>query len=183
MLELKIEKMSFWDEVNCEFIDIEPFVLKLEHSLISLSKWESKWHIPFINNKNKTPEQTLDYIRCMTLNKNYINPVIYRYMSKENLDKINSYIEDSMTATWFKQGSKSASVSRQVLTAELIYYYMVTYGIPFTCEKWHINRLLTLIKVCNEKDEGNNRKMSKKEIMSQNQALNAARKKRLNTRG
>lgn len=182
MLELEIKPMSFFNEETCEFIDIDGKNLKLEHSLMSLSKWESKWHKPFINNKDKTKEETIDYIRCMTINKEYIDPLIYNYMSSDNIKKINDYIDDPMTATWFKE-RPGAGGRREILTAELIYYYMTIYGIPFSCEKWHINRLLTLIRVCNEKEEGNNKKMSKREIMSQNRSLNAARRRRLNTRG
>lgn len=182
MLELKIDKMEFFDEEKEEFIEVEPLVLKLEHSLISLSKWESKWHVPFINNKNKTPEQVVDYIRCMTLNKKEIDPLVYMYLSSENIDKINSYIDDSMTATWFNE-NKKISRSRQNITSELIYYWMCAYNIPFSCEKWHINRLLTLIRICNEKEEGSNKKMSKREIMAQNRSINAARRKRLHSKG
>lgn len=183
MLELKIDKMDFFDEDKEEFITTKPVNLKLEHSLISLSKWESKWHIPFINNKNKTAEQIIDYIKCMTLNKKEVDPLIYRYLSKSNIDKINSYIDDSMTATWFNENKKGTSRSRQTITSELIYYWMCVYNIPFSCEKWHISRLLTLIRICHEKEEGSGKKMSKREIMSQNRSINAARRKRLNSKG
>lgn len=169
-----------WDEKNGEFIPPITTALQLEHSLLSLSKWESKWCKPFFSKEEKTFEQTLDYIKCMTLNKN-IQPEVYGKLSRENIDEINQYIEAPMTATWFPKDS-SGKNNRRVITNELIYYWMIALNIPFECQKWHINRLLTLIRVCNIENQPQ-KKMSKQEIASRNKALNEQRKRQLNTRG
>ena len=154
--------------------------LQMEHSLVSLSKWESKWHIPFLGRDEKTFEQTIDYIRCMTLNKN-VDPTVYKFLTKENIAAINEYIGDPMTATTFRE-ERVNGPNRETPTSELIYYWMIALNIPFECQKWHLNRLLTLIRVCNIKNQPP-KKMSQREIMSRNAALNAARRKQLNTKG
>lgn len=169
-----------WDEKLGEFIPPVTTILQLEHSLISLSKWESTWCKPFFSKQEKTLEETLDYIKCMTLNKN-IQPEIYTNLSPKNIDEINAYIEAPMTATWFPKDT-SGKNNREQITNELIYYWMIKLNIPFECQKWHINRLLTLIRVCNVKDQPP-KKMSAREIASRNKALNEQRKRQLNTRG
>ena len=180
MLKITVPSSEQWDESKQEFVYTKECTLELEHSLVSLSKWESKWCKPFNSKTDKTYEETIDYIRCMTLNSN-VDPSVYSCLTNENINEINSYIEAPMTATWFSKGPKGAPNSEQI-TAELIYYWMIALGIPFECQKWHLNRLLTLIKVCNIKNQPP-KKMSKREIMSQNAALNAARRKQLNTKG
>jgi hypothetical protein len=162
------------------FIEPKKQVLQLEHSLVSISKWESKWCKPFLSKNEMTVEETLDYIRCMTLTQN-VNPDIYNYITNENIRQVNKYIEAPMTATWFTE-EKNGKPNREQITNELIYYWMVALNIPFECQKWHFNRLLTLIRVCNIKNQPP-KKMSKKDILSRNAALNAARKKQLNTKG
>ena len=181
MLELYIPACEGYDERKQEFVIIsKEQTLQLEHSLVSLSKWESKWHKSFFTKEEKTYEETIDYIKCMTLTKN-VPPEVYTLLTPRNIQEINEYIGDSMTATTFSE-DKNAKPNRERVTSELIYYWMISLGIPFECQKWHINRLLTLIKVCSIKNQPP-KKSSKKQIMSRNAALNAARRKQLNSRG
>ena len=180
MLQITIPAVEQWDENKQEFVYTKEQKLQLEHSLVSLSKWESKWCKAFLTKQDKSIEETLDYIRCMTLTQN-VNPEIYNYLTNGNIDKVNRYIEAPMTATYFSE-DKNGKTSREQITAELIYYWMISLNIPFECQKWHLNRLLTLIKVCNIKNTPP-KKRSKKEIMSRNAALNAARREQLNTKG
>ncbi len=180
MLQITIPAAEQWDEFKQEFIYTKEQTLLLEHSLVSLSKWESKWCKVFLTKQEKTFEETLDYIRCMSLSSN-IDPKVYSCLSNDNFKEINEYIEAPMTATYFLDDHFS-KINREAITAELIYYWMITLNIPFECQKWHLNRLLTLIKVCNIKNQPP-KKRSKKDIMSRNAALNAARRKQLNTKG
>lgn len=180
MLRITIPAVEQWDEEKQEFISTKEQTLSLEHSLVSLSKWESKWCKAFLTKQEKTFEETLDYIKFMTLTQN-VDPEVYKYLTNGNIDEINRYIEAPMTATYFSE-DKNGKTSREQITAEIIYYWMISLNIPFECQKWHLNRLLTLIKVCNIKNTPP-KKRSKKEIMSRNAALNAARRKQLNTKG
>lgn len=179
MLQITIPARELWDESKQEFIKVKEQTLQLEHSLVSLSKWESKWCKSFFSREKKTYEETLDYIKCMTLTQN-VKPEVYTALTQKNVDEINAYIEAPMTATRFFE--EQSSVSRESITSELIYYWMIALNIPFECQKWHLNRLLTLVRVCNVKNKPP-KKMSKSAIMSRNAALNAARKKQLNTSG
>lgn len=180
MLQITTQEIEFWDERKQEFITKKAQVLQLEHSLISISKWEQKWQKAFLTRNEKTYEETIDYIRCMTLTQN-VDPDAYYFISNEEVDRIDEYISSPMTATYFRD-DKSPKTSSEVVTSELIYYWMISLNIPFECQKWHLNRLLTLIKVCQIKNSPP-KKRSKREIMAQNAALNAARRKRLNTKG
>ena len=180
MLQITIPAIEQWDESTQEFVYSKAYTLQLEHSLISLSKWESKWHKPFLSKTEKTTEETIDYIRCMTLTQN-VKPEVYFNLSVENILQVNEYIEDPMTATTFVE-DRDGKRSREIVTAELIYYWMISLNIPVEFEKWHLNRLLTLIRVCNIKNQPP-KKRSRREIMSCNAALNAARKRQLNTNG
>ena len=180
MITINVPANEAFDESTGEFIQTKATELQLEHSLISISKWESKWHKPFLSGTNKTMEETIDYIRCMALNRN-VDPMVYRFLSDENIMTVNAYIEDTMTATWFSE-DKSKSNSREVITSELIYYWMIALNIPFECEKWHLNRLLTLVKVCNIQNQPE-KTMSKREVMSRNRMLNEQRRKAMNTKG
>ena len=180
MLQITIPAVEQWDERKQEFVTTKEQTLQLEHSLVSLSKWESKWCKAFLTKQEKTFEETLDYIKCMTITQN-VDPEVYNYLTNKNIDEINNYIDAPMTATYFSD-DKTVKPSREQITAELIYYWMIALNIPFECQKWHLNRLLTLIKVCNIKNQPP-KKRSRKEIMSRNAALNAARRKQLNTRG
>lgn len=180
MLTITIPASEMWDEKNERFVDTKEYTLHLEHSLVSLSKWESKWCKPFLFTKEKTSEETLDYVRCMTLTSN-VPPEVYYGLTSENIKAINEYIEAPMTATYFGQ-DRNGRGNREIITSELIYYWMIALNIPFECQKWHLNRLLTLVRVCNIKNQPA-KKMSKREIMSRNAALNAARRKQLGTKG
>ena len=177
MLSIEIPEREFYDETKEEFIKIKKATLNLEHSLVSISKWEAKWHIPFFESE-KTPEQAIDYIRCMTLNHEIRNDsLVYQALTLEDINKINEYIDNPMTATTIKDVAGSRRQS-QLVTSELIYYWMISYNIPSSYEKWHINRLIMLIRVCSEENKPK-RKMTQKEIMAQNKARNAARKAKL----
>ena len=180
MLRITIPAVEQWDEIKQEFVSTKEQTLSLEHSLVSLSKWESKWGKAFLTKDEKSSEETLDYIKFMTITKN-VDPEVYNYLTNGNISEINEYIEDPMTATYFSD-EKTSKTSREQVTAELIYYWMIALNIPFECQKWHLNRLLTLIKVCNIKNQPP-KKRSKKDIMSRNASLNAARRKQLNTKG
>ena len=181
MLTIKIPiTQEGWDEVKEEFVEAKYQTLQLEHSLVSLSKWESKWKKPFFSKKGMTTEETLDYIKFMTVSKN-VDPDVYDHLSRENIEEVMAYIDDPMTATTFSNDGKSGS-NREVITSELIYYWMIASNIPFECQKWHLNRLITLIRVCSIKNNPP-KKRSKRDIMSQNAALNAARRKQMNTKG
>lgn len=181
MLQIRIPlTVEGWDEEKQEFVLPEEQILNLEHSLISLSKWESTWCKPFYSKKEKTNEEIIDYVKCMTLTRN-VDPNVYNYLTSENFDQIHKYIEAPMTATTFSK-TNDGKKSREIVTSELIYYWMISLNIPFEYEKWHLNRLITLIEVCSIKNAPP-KKRSKSEIMRQNAVLNAARKKQLNTKG
>lgn len=169
-----------WDNEKEEFVPPVYQVLHMEHSLVSLSKWESKWHKPFLPNKDMTYEETLDYIKCMVLDEN-IDDSIYEHFTAANVEQIKQYINDPMTATTFSKES-NAKRNREVTTSELIYHWMIDAGVPFECENWHLNRLITLLRVRSAKLAPPN-KRSKKAIANDYAALNAARRKQLNTRG
>lgn len=180
MLQIIVPSAELFDEVNDQFIYVKEQTLQLEHSLVSLSKWESKWKKAFLSKQDKTYEETVDYIRCMTITKN-VDPNVYRCLTQENIEMINDYISDSMTATYIKEDAQTRG-SREIITAELIYYWMIASNIPLEWEKRHLNRLLMLIKVCSIKSQPP-KKRSKRDIMRQNAAINAARRKQLNTKG
>lgn len=180
MLQLIIEPREEWNETSQEFVYIKGQTIQLEHSLVSISKWEAKWCKPFLSKEQKTFEETLDYIRCMTLTQN-VDPRIYQILSRENIEKVNKYIDSPMTATTVPD-TNSGPKSREIITSELIYYWMISYQIPFECQKWHLNRLLTLIRVCSFKNAPT-KKHSKRDIMSRNAALNAARRQQMNSKG
>lgn len=180
MLQIVVPPGELYDERRQEFLTMDKEqILQLEHSLVSISKWESKWHKAFLGKEDKTTEEIIDYVRCMTLNKN-VNPIVYKLLTKKNIEEINNYIQDPMTATTFSNERKGTN--REILTNEIIYYYMIAFGIPSEYQKWHLNKLMTLIKVCDIKNQSP-KKMNRKEVMSRNAALNAARRKRLNSKG
>lgn len=182
MLLLQVPAEEFWDEKNRVFVMRKATTLQMEHSLVSLSKWESKWCKPFLSKDTKTDEELVDYIKCMTITQN-VPPEVYATIanSADMVTRIQNYINAPMTATTFSSEEKGKG-RREVVTSEIIYYWMVSFNIPVKFETWHLNRLLTLIRVCSIKN-ASPKKQSKKDIMSRQAALNAARKKRLNSRG
>ena len=180
MLRITVPAGELWDEESERFISTKEQTLQLEHSLVSLSKWESKWRKPFLSKTEKTLEETLDYIKCMTITQN-VNPEVYKCLTMDNIREVNDYIDAPMTATTFSD-DKSAKKKREIITAELIYYWMIALNIPFECQKWHLNRLLTLVRVCNLKNEPP-KKGKNKDIMRRYAELNAANRKRFNSKG
>lgn len=180
MLEIVVPGVEFYDETKNEFIELNEQKLQLEHSLVSISKWESKWHKAFLSQKSKTDEEMIDYIRCMTLNR-VTDSNVYNRLSKNNINDISAYINDPMTATCLRKNEQEGQ-SRETVTSELIYYWMIALQIPMECQNWHLNRLLMLVQVCNLKNKPP-KKRSKGEIMRSNAALNAARRKKYNSKG
>lgn len=177
MLKITIPPKEFYDNLTGEFIQFKGAELSLEHSLISISKWEAKWHKPYMDpvpSHTKSVEEFYDYVRCMTLTTN-VDPLVYRALTIDNIKEISAYINDPMTATWFSRKEGQAP-STKVVTSEVIYGWMVGLQIPFECQKWHLNRLLTLIRVCGE-NNSKEQKMSKSEAMAHHRRLNAARRK------
>lgn len=180
MLQITIPAIELWDERTQEFVTREKQTLQLEHSLVSLQEWESKWCKAFLGRVEKTDEEVRDYIRCMTLTPN-VDPDIYNYLTDENWKQINDYIQAPMTATTFAE-DKTSRGSRKIITAEVIYSWMFSLQIPIECQKWHLNRLMTQIRACSVMNQSP-KKMSKRDVMSQNAALNAARRQKLNSKG
>lgn len=172
MLQIHVPAGEYWDEASETFLHTKDATLRLEHSLISISKWESKWCIPFLSS-NKTPEQLIDYIRCMSLDSNVDDEVLYR-LSSDNVKAINDYIAAPMTATTITE-SHETKKTNEFVTSELIYYWMIQYNIPVSFEKWHLNRLIMLIRVCSEKAKPA-RQMTRNELLAKYRAVNAARR-------
>lgn len=180
MLAITVPENELWDEEKQEFISIKEQTLQLEHSLVSLSKWESKWHKAFLGKQEKTYEESLDYIRCMTITQ-HVKPEVYRCLMREQIDEIYAYIAEDMTAIHFSD-NKKAGGSREPITSEIIYYWMIALNVPTEFQKWHLSRLIALIRVCEIKNAPP-KKMSRRELASRNAAINAARRKRLNSKG
>jgi len=180
MLKLTVPGVEHFDEATEEFVDVGEVVLELEHSLVSLSKWESIYEKPFLGNTEKSTEEILGYIRAMLLTPEVPEEVFSR-LSEANFHEINAYIDAKMTATWFHE-APGAPQTREVVTAELVYYWMVTFSIDWEAQYWHLNRLFTLIRVCNIKN-AKPKKMSRAEVAARNRELNAQRKAQLGTKG
>lgn len=178
MLEIVVPGREFFDEDKNEFVTTKPTKLVLEHSLISLSKWESKWEKPFLSSDKTVPE-TIDYIKCMTLTQN-VDQLVYNSLNEDNIQAVIKYIEAPMTATKVK--AQKHARNSEIVTAELIYYWMIALNIPFECQKWHLNKLLTLIEICSIKSQPQ-KKMSKSDILRSNRELNAARRAKYKTKG
>lgn len=180
MLYMKIEGGDYWNEAEQEFIPVKSQLLQLEHSLVSISKWEAKWKKPFLSTEDKTKEETLDYIRYMTITQN-VNPKLYSFITNKQILAVNDYIADPMTATTFRKEEGKGFVYN-TLTSEDIYYYMVAYQIPFEFQKWHFNRLMALIRVCDEKNKPK-KGMRKAEYAAWRSKINAARRAKFKSRG
>lgn len=180
MLRLIVVKSEDFDEATSEFVTSDRVELELEHSLVSVSKWESKWELPFLSTTTKTNEQVLDYVRMMNLRGDFPEEVL-RFFSPVHIEKINAHINAKMTATTIHD--PQSGPSREIVTAELIYYWMFAHNIPIECENWHLNRLLTLIKVCNIKNNPEKRKLNRQEAAQMQRDLNAKRRAELGTKG
>lgn len=174
-------KTTLWDEELEEFKELTISTLDFEHSLASLSKWESKWETPFLSNEEKSSEQVYDYLFCMCLTPGVTREQVLG-LSGDKFKEINDYIESQQTATTFAELPNRRSSGERV-TAELIYYWMVAFQIPWEAQYWHLNRLLALIRVCNSKQNGKQHKMSKHEIAQRNRELNEQRRQQYATRG
>jgi len=180
MLTITIPAREMFDERTQTFSTTKEQTLQLEHSLVSLSKWESKWCKPFLSKDEKTAEETIDYIKCMTITQN-VDPDVYNRLTNANIKMINDYIEAPMTATTFSD-NKQGGGGKEIITSELIYYWMIALTIPMECQKWHLNRLLTLVRVCNIKNTPP-KKMNKRDVMNKYASLNAARRQQMNSKG
>ena len=174
MITIKVPARNFWDEANQQFIETKAQTLTLEHSLVSISKWEQKWHVPFLDKKDMTQEQVLDYIRCMTITPN-VDPLVYHALTDKNLLDIKEYIDDPATATWINDKKKNSRPHRPV-TSELIYYWMFKLQIDKSCEKWPLNRLLILIEVFEEEEKAATKKTTMNQRYARHNALNKARR-------
>ena len=182
MLTITVPGAELWNDKDKVFVNVKTQTLSLEHSLVSISKWESKWHKPFIGKEPKTNDQIVDYIKSMTTTQN-VDPLVYTVLTAQNIKEVNEYIDDSMTATWFNDTNKQTKkTNEEQITSELIYYWMIALEVPFECQRWHLNRLMTLIRICNIKNKQPT-KGNKKELLANNAALNAARREKYGTSG
>ena len=178
---IHVPAQEFFNNETQTFLNLKETTFKIEHSLVAIAKWESKWHVAFLDDKaEKTDEMIIDYIKCMTISQN-VDPEIYNHLPPETIKEINDYIGDPMTATKFTNINNGPGTG-EFITNEVVYYWMIASNIPLECEKWHFNRLMTLIRVCSEKNSPG-KKMNRRDILKQNRELNEARKKAMNTRG
>ena len=183
-ITITINKQELYDEKTNTFSSIDKnYDILLEHSLLSISKWEAKWHKPYLTDEKKTDEEIRDYIRCMTISPN-VPDYLYNYIPNNELNKIVEYINDPSTATTIKEHNVINRPNREILTNELIYYYMFKLEIPKECEKWHINRLITLLRIFGIKDsDPKANKLSRSELIARNKAINARNRAKYKTKG
>lgn len=180
MLKIVVPGVEMFNDETREFTTVGDVVIELEHSLVSLSKWESEFEKPFLGKETKTTEEVLAYIKAMTLTPN-VSEEIYEKLSEDNIASVHQYIDAKMSGTTFYEVQPEAK-NQETVTAELIYYWMIVFQIPFECDRWHLNRLFTLIRVCNVK-QSKPKKMSRAELAARNRELNARRKAELGTKG
>lgn len=180
MLTITVPSQELWDEANEEFVNFEETTLELEHSLVAISKWESKYKKPFLETSDKTREETLGYVEAMCLTPNTA-PEVFHRLSNANLEAVQAYISDTMTATWFNENNRTPK-SREKITSELVYHWMTSLNIDWQAQDWHINRLLTLIRIFGVKN-AKPEKMSRADQMARRREINERNKKRLGTDG
>lgn len=183
MLVLKLGESEYFDEETQKFVNSGPVrTVRLQHSLLSMSKWEEKWELPFLESVDKSDEQTIDYIHMMAIDE---EEPFFHLLTPSQINEINEHINKKATATTIEDLSKEKNKSKEVVTSELIYFWVIAHDIPWEFERWHLNRLMTLIQVCNIKqqqaEKGN--KMSPREIAKRNRELNAQRREQLKSRG
>lgn len=181
MIRISTPSGEYYDDARQEFVTVVGQTVLLEHSLRSLAKWEARWKKPFLSKQEKSRAETIDYVRCMAVTPG-VDPSIFETLTSENLAQISQYINNPMTATTFSDRNQNKRPSREIVTAELIYYWMVALQIPFECQDWHLNRLLTLIHVCEIKNQPK-KKVNQKQAASERTRLNRARKAQLGTTG
>ena len=179
-LPITIKACQLYSESENRFYKVPETTIELEHSLVALSKWESKWHKPFLTKEEKTREEALDYIRCMCLTPN-VEPWVFNALGNDQIKQITEYIDNPMTATTVKSMQQQKH-SSEIVTSELIYYWMNEGNISSECDKWHLNRLFKLIEVTAIKRQPD-KKMTRRDTMAQNRSLNAARRARHGSRG
>lgn len=183
MLTITVPHLELFDEITETFVNTPAVELQLEHSLASLSKWESKFEKPFLGPEEKSTEEVLGYIEAMTLTPN-VPPEIYRRLTDELIEQVYKYIDAKMSATWFTERKQNPNTRREIITAEIIYYWLIQFNIPFECEHWHLSRLFTLIKVCNEKNAPEKKsQMNQRDLAAERRKINEERKKKYNTSG
>jgi hypothetical protein len=187
MLKITIPGIENWDKQNQEFVYTDSVELELEHSLVSLSKWEEEFEKPFLSPDPKSNEETIGYIRCMTLTPD-ISPEVYSRLTDAHVTQINEYVSAKKTATWFLEQAnkkKAAPGRKETVTSEIIYNWMLSLNIPFDRETWHLNRLITFIRVANEKNANQDKKskMTPREVAQRNRELNAQRLAKMGTSG
>ena len=184
MLKMIIPGLESFDNALQQFVTTETLTIELEHSLASVSKWESKWEKPFLSEDKKTSEETLDYIRCMTLTPN-VPEDVYLRLEDIQITLVSDYINAKSTATWFGDRENQRSPRKEIITSEVIYYWMISFQIPFSCEEWHLNRLLTLIRVCNEKNKASTTKKTRftQAELAKRRELNEQRQRAMRERG
>ena len=179
---IHVPEQELFDNETQTFTYLKETTFKIEHSLVAIAKWEAKWHVSFLDDRvEKTDEMILDYIKCMTISQN-VDPQIYNYLPPNVIKEINDYIGDPMTATKITNTDENIN-NGEYITNEIIYYYMIAQNVPLECEKWHFNRLMTLLRVCSIKNNPDKKKMNRRDILNQNRALNEARKKAMHTKG
>lgn len=179
MLEITIPGGERWSDRENRFYYPKETTIRLEHSLVSLSKWEAKWEIPFIGNRNLTYEQNCDYVQCMNMTQN-VSSEVFEFIPPETLAEIRQYVDKKMTATTIS--NTTGRKSRETVTSEVIYCWMTELGIPFECQKWHLNRLITFIQVCQIR-KAPQKKYRGSDLLRRNYELNELRKKQWGSNG
>lgn len=182
MLTITIPPVDLFDEKTEMITEVPEFTVELEHSLASISKWESKYEKPFLGDAARTKNEIIGYIDAMCLTPE-VPPTIFHRLSTENFGEINRYINSKMTATWFSERQQQGR-SREIVTSEVVYYWMVSMNIPFECEHWHFNTLLTLIKVTNSKNAPQKKNTrGSRDAAADRRALNEARRQKSGSHG